>query len=181
MPLIVKKIARGIFAKLNIIRLSLFSSLFKKQSIYVFDIDNTIAFTYPSFDIKYSSQMQRYSCLAIYPAMRNFALDLIQKGHRLIYLSARPWYVFPATYQWLRSNGLIRSPNDLFIVPRVEDKIPIISYLSDRFKVIYIDDLSYNHERGEIKKYTRVIETVKTMDNVTYLGFDFIQSLQGLI
>ena len=43
-------------------------------------------------------------------------------------------------------------------------------------KIVFIDDLSYNHENGMIKYYHRTIEKVKNL-NVRYIGNECIKKI----
>ncbi len=170
---------RKTWVEFSRIRLKLFI-MGRPKKVFVFDIDNTIALTYPSFFIPYSNDFQRYACLAIYPAMRSYVVELINRGERIFYFSARPWYVFPTTYKWLKSQGIIRSLNQLYTVPNVKDKIKLLSCFPLQTQIYYFDDLSYNHENGMVKFYTDVINSIRSMKNVKYFGIDTIQYLQGL-
>ena len=65
----------------------------------------------------------------------------------------------------------------LFLVPRAEDKLPYLNKaLEYATRITYYDDLSYNHENGEVKFYSNVITELKKL-RITYIGYQEINKV----
>ena len=59
----------------------------------------------------------------------------------------------------------------LFLVPTAEDKLPYLKKaLHQTNKITYYDDLSYNHENGQVKFYNSLIDYIKKTP-INYIGF----------
>ena len=52
--------------------------------------------------------------------------------------------------------------------------------LNNNYPIIYFDDLSYNHEHGEILYYEDVLETVKKMP-IQYISYNELLVMQGVL
>jgi FMN phosphatase YigB (HAD superfamily) len=136
----------------------------KVKRVYVFDIDNTLADTWPSYLKKHTSEKERLEQLPVFTSMRNFVVKCQQHSeNRVVFLTHRSVLTFGITMNWLRKNKMNCTARDLVIVGSPSDKIDFIYRLSSKYKVRYIDDLSYNHEIGEIKYYSTIIDQVKKM------------------
>lgn len=137
--------------------------------VYLVDIDNTLAHTWPSLQhYVYRNEQQRYASLPIFIGMRNFILDKIRHRHRVVFISARSYLSYFTTCKWLISCGI--SANEVILVPGANLKLFYIRYLISRgISVVYIDDLSYNHEHGEMKLYDDLIMEVSGL-SIDYFG-----------
>ena len=99
-----KRIGHYMYSKANKLYFSLkFILLVNKEAekIYIFDIDNTIANTWPSFLQSYETLEERLSSLAVFHKMREHILDISSK---VIFLTARPYNL---TFTWLKNLELI--------------------------------------------------------------------------
>lgn len=100
-----------------------FTNKFKKKiknsenKVYIFDIDNTIANTWPSFLQSYSTLEERLLSLAVFHKMREHILDISSKGNKVIFLTARPYNTYSLTFTWLKNLGLIENKYDLVSKP----------------------------------------------------------------
>jgi len=154
-----------------------FIKIFKEYNeIYIFDIDNTIADTWPSFLLGYSSLNERLSGLAIFYNMRNFILKLKKQNKKIIYLTARPYKTYNLTFSWLKSNGLIENKKDLILVSEPAEKVSLLKKLERENNIVhYYDDMSYNHENGEVKYYINEIDKIKKLKNIKYNSWQIIK------
>ncbi|WP_316791786.1 hypothetical protein [Pedobacter frigoris] len=150
----------------------------KCSRIYLVDIDNTLAHTWPSLkDYVYRGENHRYRSLSIFLGMRKFIIEKIRNDEKIIFISARSYFNFRTTRDWLKSNGL---PGDqVILVANPDDKLEYISELLYRgINVVYIDDLSHSHEYGSVKLYGELILDVKELP-IEYLGIDEIELINS--
>ncbi|WP_129714882.1 hypothetical protein [Pedobacter sp. SYP-B3415] len=146
------------------------------DTVHVVDIDNTLAHTWPSLCDGYCrSEMKRYESLSIFRGMRDHILAQAAAGHSIIFVSARSYDCYFLTRRWLRDCGV---PFDqLILVYHVKEKLDFINLLLKKGKkVVYIDDLSYNHEAGETKFYEDTIRRVKQLP-IRYIGAAEIEQI----
>ena len=65
------------------------------------------------------------------------------------------------------------------VVDSPQSKLKFIKKLiKQKNEIHYYDDLSYNHENGEIKLYFDVIEVVNNLP-IKYFGLDYINKLSN--
>ncbi|WP_449440724.1 hypothetical protein [Pedobacter steynii] len=153
-------------------------SVDEKGEVYLVDIDNTLADTWPSLQqYVYRSESHRYESLSIFIGMRKFLLDKTKSKKRIIFISARSYLDYFSTRKWLSANGL--NPHCIILVRRAEDKLDYINELLNKgISTIYIDDLSYGHEFGEMKLYEKVISKLKKLP-IKYLGVKEIELINS--
>jgi hypothetical protein len=141
------------------------------QKVYVFDIDNTLTRSTLGKPLNFHTPDPRFSTI-------NFAKELIQKGNLVLFLSARSFRLYEITKLWLNKYGLKISKNQpLYLVNSPKEKIKFLKKLIEwNEDVVFIDDLSYNYENGEVKYY---LEEKKEILNLSldYRGLEFIESL----
>lgn len=153
-----------------------FFNFFKKikiDDVYIFDLDNTIANTWVSYLQKYNSHRDRLKSLSIFLGMKNQINDI--KSGKIIILTAREYWYSDITEQWLKQNDV--KHDLLIIVPKPKDKITLLSKISH--ECIYYDDMSYNHEKGDIKFYEEEIKTLSKMKNIKYIDYNEIKKING--
>lgn len=150
----------------------------QNDEIYLVDIDNTLADTWPSLrDYVYKNESHRYKSLSIFIGMRNFILDKARSKHKVIFISARSYLDYFSTCKWLTANKL--KADCVILVRNAEDKLKYINeLLNRRVPVVYIDDLSYGHESGMMKLYEKVIFKLNGMP-VKYLGIKEIELINS--
>jgi FMN phosphatase YigB (HAD superfamily) len=150
----------------------------KNNEVYIFDLDNTLADTWPTLKADFESEYDRI--LNIEPI--NNIVDIFNEfnfNNKDVYiLSARSYDKYFVTKSWLKKNTNFRKFNRLILVPNVTDKLNILKKINRFYiKIYYYDDLSYNQENGETLFYRDVIEKVKNIVNKHY-DLDYIQSLR---
>lgn len=164
-------IYRPIYAVLRWYYFLVFKMLLNSEhkDIYVFDLDNTLADTYP-----YINSTINHLEIPAHKGMIEVLKDKIADNQLCIILSARNYKMISLTKKWLKINLGSKKDIPLFLVPRAEDKLPYLMFADKKFEnVFYYDDLSYNHENGEIKLYQKVIESIEKT-SIHYYGYDKI-------
>lgn len=151
----------------------------KKKTVYIVDIDNTLSDTWPSLHkYVYRSEDQRYSSLSVFIGMRNYILQKITAGEKVIFISARSYFNYYSTNKWLLSCGI--TADQLVLVDSALDKLLYLKeLLAHDIRVVYIDDLSYDHEYGEMKLYKELIADVRKLP-LTYLGVHEIELINSV-
>lgn len=155
-----------------------FKSIFCKyknyDSVCIFDIDNTIANTWPSFNKVYKNTNERLLSLEVFSPMIEKVHHYYKTGHQVLFLTARSYRSFYITKKWLKKHGIYKS--NLIIVNNPMEKIELIKSLNK--SIIYYDDMSYNHENGEVKFYDECIREIDKMKNIKYYGYKEIRQMQ---
>lgn len=151
------------------------------KSVVIFDIDNTIADTWPSLLYK-MDQATRLMNLPVFNGMAS-VVKSVNRIHttKVIFLSHRPKKMTEVTKEWLKKNCLYSETSDIFLVSNVEHKyffLKKISKLAGK-NITYYDDLSYHHELGSIKFYEKVIRKVKKLP-ITYIGYEEINLINKI-
>lgn len=156
----------------------LYSSLYyrfinnqRTKKLIIFDIDNTLADTWPSFMSNWQSESERLLALPIFGGMKRLVHKEVGNGNTVLFLSARnPRYHF-VTRKWLDKNGFYNIP--FILVENPNDKI---NYIKNATGVVdFYDDLSFNHENGKVIFYQTIIDQIKGFGNVTYYGYEYIK------
>ncbi|PST83252.1 hypothetical protein C7T94_11715 [Pedobacter yulinensis] len=174
--LIIESVRRFFILRLGVLARSRPGS----RTVYVVDIDNTLAHTWPSLCDGYiRTEASRYETLSIFRGMRQLVVEQAAAGHLVVFVSARSYHCYFSTMRWLRACGV---PFDqLILVYRVSEKIGFIDLLIAKgLNVVYIDDLSYNHEAGEVRFYEETIRRVRNMP-IRYFGLAEIEAINDSI
>lgn len=144
----------------------------RNDVLAIFDLDNTLLNTYPFLGEIDKEQM--YLNLPAHEGMFSVFKQCLSEGKDVVVISARSYRYKGATYNWFNKN-LQRNDIPIFLVPSASSKLNFLKVaIRKRAKVVYFDDLSYNHENGDVKFYDNVIEEVRKLDLV-YFDFDFIK------
>tara|TARA_A100001015_G_C14906907_1_gene678737 strand:- start:830 stop:1189 length:360 start_codon:yes stop_codon:yes gene_type:complete len=100
----------------------------------------------------------------------------------VIFLSLRQIYLLNSTYRYLYTNKIIRIIFQILLVNSIYDKIKILKIIRKviRTNIYYYDDMSYNHEYGEVKFYNKVIKQIQEM-NINYFNYEKIIKIQTLL
>jgi hypothetical protein len=152
------------------------ASVNSKEELYIFDLDNTLADTYPYF--KQEDKYKMYKTLPAHQNMLKIARDIFNSDIPAIILTARDYRFKYVTKYWL-DKYIPQKKVPLFIVPTAKDKINYLSMALNKVESItYYDDLSYNHENGIVKFYNDEIKVVKQMP-ITYYGYDAINQINS--
>jgi hypothetical protein len=145
-----------------------------RQKLHIFDLDNTLADTYPS--LNNPDKIKMYQELPIHESMVNIVNKEINKNELCIILSARDYKYKNPTRLWMNKH-LSKKDIPFFLVPSAKDKLPYLEKATVSFReVVYYDDLSYNHENGKVKLYSDIINKVRSMP-IKYFGHEGINKI----
>jgi len=141
------------------------------------DIDNTLADTWPTLNNYWKSESERL--LNLNP-LQSVILHLLKnystKEYQWVFLSSRNYFTHLVTIKWLKKNNLPAGWMNVILVQCPSEKIDLINKYV-KINIVYFDDLSFNHENGEMKFYEKEIELVKLNDYVEYHGYDEISRI----
>lgn len=141
------------------------------KSILIVDIDNTITNTYEKWN-EIVLNHQTYSTLSLKKETVNF-LGLFD-DHFVLFLTARPFITHIISKNYLKKNDIYMPGMHALISANPALKVTVIRMLVKlRYRIAYIDDLSYNHEKGEVFFYDKEIQQLKELE-IDYFNFDFI-------
>lgn len=146
------------------------SEVYALNELIVIDIDNTLTYNAPNEPIDHVNSTPR-------KGMIKFAKDCIENGKKVIYLSARDFRLYKSTINWLMSHGVYSDNSEIvLLVPTSMSKVVILEKLLIKNQCItFIDDLSYNHENGNVKYYDNVRSILQSMP-IKLLSVEFINS-----
>jgi hypothetical protein len=157
-----------------------------QRRIFLFDIDNTIADTIPSFE-HYSnvSEAKRVSTLAFFIKMHRI-IRILKKSpnNKVIFLTARGFKSKKVTQDWLTSFGFLPKSNELFIVRNAKEKINILQKTKTQNTIYYIDDLAYLENDGKVVVYKKLINYIHQLTEhkkIIYFGLDAINTFNALV
>ncbi|RLV61414.1 hypothetical protein D5018_01615 [Parashewanella curva] len=150
-----------------------------QKSIFIIDIDNTIAETWPTLVDRKIPLVLNYLKLKPKRNVVSKIYDLIKQEDssvEVLFLSARTYYYKPVTRFWLRFVLGFKLNYQTILVDRANDKVDYLKrYLSEGYSIKYFDDLSYNHENGEIKYYQEVINFANSNSDIEYYDYAWIK------
>lgn len=149
----------------------------REKRCTLFDIDNTLADAWPSYLKPYSSHYERLINLVPFPSMINLVKEKYAQDEAVFFISARGLRTYWVTKRWLEAQGIFRW--NLFLVRTPQEKVKLVKMASKLFRKIELyDDLSYNHENGEIKFYEDCIQELLRIPNLVYHGYSELLLLQ---
>lgn len=148
-------------------QLSKIKDIKNHDTLYVIDIDNTLTISKLNDSINHKNPTPRLELISYLLSQ--------DKNMPMIFLSARDFRLFNDTFKWLEKYQLIQHPNQLFLVKKAKYKIKYLNILvaNQNKQIIYIDDLSFNHENGEVKHYEAIINSIRELP-IIYHGVEFI-------
>ncbi len=88
-------------------------------------------------------------------------------------MTSRSYLQWTVTHRWLMQHSISASLFEVIIVSSPAEKIQLLTDAALERRIVYIDDLSWNHERGEVKFYESELEAVKKLP-VRYIGYKTI-------
>ncbi len=146
------------------------------DAVVVFDLDNTLAHTWPSFAQGHAHIWARLASLPPRPEMVELFARVRQRRPWLV-LTAREYRTWPTTLAWLRRHTGVRESGRVIMVRSAAEKLPILNRLRLAYgRVLLIDDMSRNHEHGEVLSYDEVMAQLARI-GITHLGVDFIEGV----
>ena len=151
---------------------------YRGDNLLILDIDNTLAHTFESLiHSKGEGHKERLLSLGVREGTLAFIEDNFDHYNK-VFLTARSYRYYFITHKWLKSNSISFNIFKLLMVPKASHKLWFLKLFNDCNNIVYIDDLSYNHENGEVLYYDEVINEVKQL-NIDYYGFDSISKMKN--
>jgi len=152
------------------------STLKNFDEVVIFDLDNTLLDTYPLLNSMGLNDVFR--SVKTHRGMINLFHDYSEKNVFLFILSSRKINFYWITKQYIRQK--INSKVPFYLVSNPLKKIKFLYFSSIFFKKVTLyDDLSYNHENGEVKFYHEIISELKDLP-ITYFGYSEILKINQL-
>ncbi len=157
----------------------------------------------PQYKNAFRSQSDKMMDLEPFPSMQRLFHDIPPRT-RIVFLTARQYIRYFVTKRWLKKHGFEQADSVLVLVERMRDKAPLLEAVLKKFikkgtpqyksafkyfsglnnsesmtyPIVYFDDLSYNHENGQVIYYEEVIEAVRKMP-IRYIGYDELLKMQS--
>lgn len=151
----------------------------KSSELIICDIDNTIADTWKYLDPNVSDYNILYTNLPTLRGPETFIKGHMEQGKYILYLTARNPIYHSSTLLWLKNKGFwLNDSVNLIILSDVNKKLWILKILLKFYNIIYIDDLSFNHENGEVRFYIDLIFEVKKL-RLNYIDYYAILDMQN--
>lgn len=148
----------------------------KNKCIGIFDIDNTIANTWPSFLEGFDDEKIRLLSLSPFQEMVDLVDSYYGSDRGIMFLTARDYRYYFLTKEWLKRH--FKYNFSLVLVSSPMEKIKIIKKLRNN-EIDFYDDMSYSHELGQVKFYSVEIDEIMKISNVRYFGYEEIIKFQG--
>jgi FMN phosphatase YigB (HAD superfamily) len=176
LPKIVRKFVDNIFDNISFIFFKYkISTLRKFEEVVIFDLDNTLLDTYPLLNLMGLSDVFR--SVKTQPRMINLFNEYLDKEVFLFILSSRKIKFYGITSQYLKQN--VNNKVSFYLVSEPFKKVKFLKYSASCFKSVTLyDDLSYNHENGEVKFYHEIINEVKKL-SISYFGYEEILKINN--
>ena len=154
-----------------------FIIILKKSNnqIFICDIDNTIFNTWIEW-----KKSKDYSFVFSNTKPLTNSINFVKKNIKdnnknLIFLTVRPLNQYLKTLTSIKK--IFGNNNKVIILKNVDEKLWYYNYLLKNEKSFLVfDDLSYNHENGEVKYYDKLINFLKN-NNVKHYDYSFILKL----
>ena len=146
-----------------------------KNRIIIFDIDNTVANTWPSLLKKNTNEKERLSNLKPFKNIVKLILSYNKKGEKIIFMSVRNYKFYNITKSWIKNNCLENF--NLILISNVYEKLKFLKIFRNK-NIIFYDDLSHSHENGVVLFYEDILKELKELNHVKYVGYDKLLVLQ---
>lgn len=147
------------------------------QRIIIYDIDNTVANT---FQFIIDNGYIDFKKLSIFEPMKKKILSEMENDSNLVlFFSARPLKSYLKTLTWLKGHGILKHITSVYLFKSPMHKVKMIEKMCLNFssKIIFFDDMSYNHENGEIKYYKEAIKKIQELP-IDYVDYSTILNFQ---
>jgi hypothetical protein len=151
------------------------------RTVYFVDLDNTLADTWPVLkrhrDLFSRKRTKERLAIPAFAGARNLLKRALHRQRLCFIVSARPYPTYFDTLSWLRQNEIVIPRARVILVSHPHQKLELVRMVLKRgFRVVVLDDLTYNHEHGEVLSYDGLIEDIRSL-GVRYYGAEFIRTL----
>jgi hypothetical protein len=150
------------------------------RPLWVVDIDNTVAHTWPSLLEPAGSDAARLAALPPLEGMCDRVREAVPRV-RVVFVTVRPYAAYFATRKWLRAQGLPSGAANVVLVEEPAGKPALLEegfHLFPWRQVEYYDDLSYHQETGSVKFYGDLIGRVRKLP-LKYVGYWELRGING--
>lgn len=173
-----RKIFDFIFDNISFIAFKVkINNLRNLDKVVIFDLDNTLLDTYPLLNSMPLKDV--FKKVRTHVEMMNLYNQFSDKKVFVFILSARKIEFYRITQNYIKQH--INSTVPFYLVSEPSIKVRFLKYCVAFFnKVTLFDDLSYNHENGEVKFYHDIIKEVHEL-SIVYFGYDEIVKINSLI
>lgn len=153
-----------------------FKKLSKSKTLYIYDIDNTIAKTHECPNFKGVLNKNNVGILENNKNITNKIISNYKNKDVVFFFSVRPINIWIDTYRWLKKIGINVRPSELFFFQTPMHKVEFIKFLCDKgYNIFFYDDMSYNHENKKILFYKNEIEILKKLA-INFFDYDFLKN-----
>ncbi len=148
------------------------------RPLFVLDLDNTLADTWPSYLEDHAGERARLAGLAPLAGMVDATHGEAQrKGAGTVVLSHRAVWHWPVTRRWLRRHGIRLRWYELVLVADPAHKVAHLRrWCRAGCDVVYWDDLTHGTEHGREQRYDAVVSAVAKLP-LTHHGADEIAAI----
>lgn len=150
----------------------------RNKSIYIFDLDNTLGDTFPTLVNRNPNEIERLKHIKPFARVCSLAKNIAHSPSRVVFvLTARQFSTRQVTIEWVKQAGILIPENQIFLVLSPMQKVWLLRVAIHFCKrITFIDDMSFNHEKGEVKYYQDAIKNVPK--RVRYIGYSTILNFQ---
>ena len=149
--------------------------------LWIVDIDNTVARSWPSFLEKHVSEAGRLASIRPLEGMCGRVREAACSGARVVFMTVRPYWAYFITRRWLSAQGLPSGVWNVVLVRTPEEKLELLraGLIRCRSRVVeYYDDLSSRQETGKVEFYSDLIERARGLP-LKYVGYEEIAAING--
>jgi heat shock protein HspQ len=149
------------------------------SDILIVDIDNTIANTHENIKtLPPNKKKVDIKKLAPFNNVRKWIIEE-NSNCEIFYLSARNYWQYKDSKEWLRFNKFPYQNFGLAIVANPNQKIKYLDIAISKFRSVkYIDDLSFLDVQEKLCFYEKTIKQVKQM-KLNYFDYNFIDKINS--
>lgn len=178
LKIIARKLVNYIFDNFSFIAFKFkINRLRSSDEVVIFDLDNTLLDTYPLLNSMPLKDV--FTKVKTHSEMMKLYNHFSEKNVFVLILSARKIEFVRITSDYIKQN--INLKGSFYLVSEPSKKVRFLKYSAAFFtKVTLFDDLSYNHENGEVKFYHDVIKEVHEL-SIIYFGYEEILKINGSI
>lgn len=148
-----------------------------KEKICIIDIDNTIACTWTTLINFDGDENERLSRLEYYPSILNLIIDYHNLGFSVIFLSARHIKYRFTSKKWLKKLPNFNINFQLYLVSNPYYKLKFLKSFNSSKQIVFLDDLTYNTEKGSTLFYKEIIEEVNKL-NIVFIDYEKLINFQ---
>ena len=151
-----------------------------RGKLAVFDIDNTLLNTWP-LRAERLSEYEVYLKATPFKRVVELIRSLEGNGYQIFFITSRRYRYYLLTVRTLLRHFPLRIAKGAILVENPDAKIYFLDKAVGQVKekILYYDDLSYNHEHGQIKFYSDVIEQIKKLD-IVYFDAAYLNQIQDV-